>query len=165
MKITSIIKYLVLCVPLTAQAALIAPLGSTWNIDDPSGRYIGSFVYEGVGGYSDIYINGTTGDATEEWNSIASGSDLSFNSGPGLYFGAFLDLVFEQSLEAAMTPVVTNFILTVFGEEFSRGSFEITTEIPPEHERPQPSPVPAPATFALFALGLAGLGWSKRKKA
>tara|TARA_R110002110_G_scaffold166675_1_gene367443 strand:+ start:493 stop:1233 length:741 start_codon:yes stop_codon:yes gene_type:complete len=30
---------------------------------------------------------------------------------------------------------------------------------------PDPQPVPAPATLALFGLGLAGLGWSRRKKA
>lgn len=63
-----------------------------------------------------------------------------------------------------------------FGQQISSVTFNATNDIlgfddlrfgrsATDPGNPNPNPVPAPASLLLVGLGLAGLGWSKRKKA
>ncbi|MEQ8802284.1 MAG: PEP-CTERM sorting domain-containing protein [Haliea sp.] len=72
--------------------------------------------------------------------------------------------------DLVMNVSITNFAVGVFtGTTIGTSSdFQTMTqgfEFRVGQSRPDPDPVPVPATLALFGLGLAGLGWSRRKKA
>jgi PEP-CTERM motif len=71
-----------------------------------------------------------------------------------------------------VTPMTTLFITVFFdpgqindSSTVSRGVGLLLDNINVSTDPTGPAPVPTPATLALFGLGLAGLGWSRRKKA
>ncbi len=160
MNMKALLVSLTLLLPLTAQA-----LPTVWNVDDPTGGFIGSFTYSSGGVFDPVFFNATTGNVTEEWTSAdaATSTGTEFNSGPGTFFDATLQLLFGTSLETDPTgPVLTEFTTFNQGMVFSTGTFQVTTSTPPDYPRPQPTP--APGTLLLMGLGVVALGLNRRRK-
>ncbi len=110
-------------------------IGSTSNAHLLAGF---NFNFDATAGQ--FFLNGlTTGDSGQLWNAASGATGVGFNSGSG-----------ASALE--MNGVCC--------DGFINNPNPLTAAL-----TTIPAPVPAPATLALFGLGLAGLGWNRRKKA
>jgi hypothetical protein len=87
------------------------------------------------------------------WNAGFGGSAPSINDGGGAI--SFTGSTYNATTGSFLFPNVVDGIPT---PRYHSATFEYDVVS-------APAPVPAPATLALFGLGLAGLGWSRRKKA
>ena len=59
MKLNGILKCMVLLLPLSTHA--VGAISTDWNIDDPTGGFVGSFTHLGGGLYENVDINATDG--------------------------------------------------------------------------------------------------------
>jgi hypothetical protein len=164
MKLNGILKCMVLLLPLSTHA--VGAISTDWNIDDPTGSFVGSFTHLGGGLYENVDINATDGTNTEQWYTVNLPESTStfFESGGGAFYGATLYMWFAESLDVAAGPVATDSAVFFGGSPFSSGSFSVTMAEVPDYERPQPPAVPLPGAVWLFGSALVGLAGLKRRK-
>ena len=76
------------------------------------------------------------------------------------FVGCGADFGFETEFSADAVTIGVDSFLSIFASSSGAltGIGQVTVDFEVEH-------VPVPATFALFGIGLAGLGWSRRHKA
>jgi hypothetical protein len=143
-----------------ASAANSTPL--TFTIQPSLFELEGSFTFDDVlGVYSDVNIVETTFGA-ESWTSAEPTSNASTLFSLGSVFSIPLEFSFLPSLDSGLIAgglIVGEYFVDATGLTIPptfTGSVDLLASS---------NAVPAPATLALFGLGLAGLGWVRRKKA
>lgn len=156
--------------PMSANASLIgADVNQSWYYPDTSSFYCDSgnatvgagIEFTDCGGYQP---NSTDVTASQL---IVTSSSL-FSSGSG-FNGFLLSIISGPAIVSASyaggTMDVTSLLVDTSGlwVNFEGNSSGGVAYI--DYFTASSNVVPAPATLALFGLGLAGLGWSRRKKA
>lgn len=130
----------------------VDPLPTSGTVLDQNWFWTGGYFNISGGAVADVSLEYTNGD-----NYI-----LSWGTDPYAFVGSttFPRLVLQGGTED---------YVAVFSDPNNFGRHEYTpTRFSPSNQPPPPPPpagVPAPATLALLGLGLAGLGYSRRKKA
>lgn len=94
-----------------------------------------------------------------------------YTTGFGLEYSSIVDGLFSMSFTSTSGEfTITSIQATGYGAnqslvQVTPSVFSATNPDPDPEPDLDPVPVPVPATIALFGIGLAGLGWSRRKKA
>lgn len=133
--------------PNTATNNFTFAIGET-SSSTPAAAFVSDFAYGTI--YRILFgYNYDTG-ISQLWIDPLSMASLSINSTTQADPGEDLSLIAFRQSGGNTTQMIDNLVVaTTFDEALTGVS----------------STVPAPATLALFGLGLAGLGWSRRKKA
>lgn len=131
--------------------------------DNNLSQGIDFFVNLGSPWQNDTNDFSTTLSLVAGWNSVdVLGAGISLLAGDEFVFGLRgLGTDFNPSFKGNSTDSYSGGATFLDGTEFLRGEYDINFRTYVDVTES----VPAPATLALFGLGLAGLGWSRRKRA
>ena len=96
-------------------------------------------------------------------NTDVTANVLRYQIGSGAIAGVLRTSSYAQTATSFVASSASTAISLFFETDGGTGTWRID-DVSVTGAGPGPEPVPVPATLALFGLGLAGLGWSRRKK-
>jgi hypothetical protein len=175
-KLLSIAAYFSLMLPMSANAGLIISSGQVVGIDGISiggTSYILDIVdgtYDGVFGDT-VYTSSFASDARDQATSMFLGSShqnlpdniQGCNSIAGNCYIMFPFAISTDFYSAEYSKITLSSLPESGTSTDSRARNINHSNV--TYARISEATVPTPATLALFSIGLAGLGWSRRKKA
>ena len=150
MIIQRVLLFILLTMPLAANAIIM-----DYEFNGPA--FTGGFSFDDATDiFSDVNILETTFN-TEVWTALVG--DALGATGVGSPFGIPLTLTFLDNLGSL--PIGASYNISYIVDASNTPANEIFTGTSSIVE----TNVPEPSVLVLFGLGLAGLGWSRRKKA